>query len=56
MPVARITFRPLSSATRLLKAASRWRNMALGSTTVWTPWPLTPFASDIAASHSAASS
>ena len=48
--------RPLSSATRLLNAASRVRNMALGSTTVFTPWPSTAFASAIAASHSACSS
>src|SRR5215216_5580490 len=31
-----MTFRPLSSATRLLKAASRVRNIALGSLTVST--------------------
>src|SRR5215211_1345728 len=48
--------RPLSSATRLLKAASRVRNIALGSTTVSTPCPFTAFASDMAASHSPSSS
>ena len=56
MPVASTTLSPLSSATRLLNAASRVRNSALGSTTVWTPWDLTALASAIAASHSACSS
>ena len=48
--------RPLSSATLLLNPALRLRNIAPGSTTVFTPWPATARASPIADSHSSASS
>ena len=48
--------RPVSSATRLVKPTLRLRNIALGSTTVFTPWPATALASASAASHSASSS